>query len=33
MIDWWDWAPIARRMNAEVIRRLKETVSREECGL
>jgi len=27
MIDWWDWAPIARRMNAEVIRRLKERVA------
>jgi predicted nucleotidyltransferase len=27
MIDWWDWAPTARKMNAEVIRRLKEIVA------
>lgn len=30
MIDWWDWAPIARKINAGVIRRLKERVSRGE---
>ena len=24
MIDWWDWAPTARRIEAELIRRLRE---------
>lgn len=28
MIDWYDWAPIARKINAAVIRRLKERVAR-----
>lgn len=27
MIDWWDWAPIARKIEAGVIRHLKEKVS------
>jgi predicted nucleotidyltransferase len=31
MLDWWDWAPIARKMNAVVIRRLKERVSRDQA--
>lgn len=26
MLDWWEWAPTARKINAEVIRRLKERV-------
>jgi predicted nucleotidyltransferase len=26
MIDWWEWAPTAHKINAEVIRRLKEKV-------
>jgi hypothetical protein len=30
MLDWWDWAPIARKINAGLIRRLKERVSRGE---
>jgi len=29
MMDWWDWAPTARRINAEIIRRLKRRAS---CG-
>jgi len=28
MIDWYDWAPIARRINAAVIGRLKDRVAR-----
>jgi predicted nucleotidyltransferase len=24
MLDWWDWAPTARRMHAEAVRRLRE---------
>lgn len=31
MLDWWDWAPIARKINAGVIRRLKERVSRDQA--
>lgn len=27
-VDWWDWAPIARRYNREVIARLREEVRR-----
>ncbi len=27
MVDWWDWAPIARQINAAYIRRLKEQVA------
>ena len=26
MLDWWDWAPYARRINAAAVRRLRETV-------
>ena len=32
MIDWYDWAPIARRINAGVIGRLKDRVARDEAG-
>lgn len=28
MIDWWDWAPIARRIHAAAIHRLREKVAR-----
>lgn len=28
MIDWWDWAPYARRIHAAAVRRLKERASR-----
>lgn len=28
MLDWWDWAPIARRMNAAAVGRLKERLAR-----
>jgi uncharacterized protein len=31
MIDWWEWAPTARKINAEVIRRLKEKASRGQA--
>ena len=31
MVDWWDWAPIARRMHAEAIRRLREKVAHGEA--
>lgn len=31
MIDWWEWAPTARRINAEVIRRLREKASRGQA--
>lgn len=24
MVDWWDWAPIARRMNRAAVARLRE---------
>jgi uncharacterized protein len=27
MVDWWDWAPTARMMQAAAIRRLREVVS------
>jgi predicted nucleotidyltransferase len=27
MVDWWDWAPIARRINRTMIQRLREKVS------
>jgi len=26
MLDWWDWAPYARRIHAAAVRRLRETV-------
>lgn len=28
MIDWWDWAPIARRIHAAAVARLKERLAR-----
>lgn len=28
MLDWWDWAPIARRMNAAAVGRLKKGLAR-----
>jgi hypothetical protein len=31
MIDWYDWAPIARRINAAMIRRLKDRVALDEA--
>lgn len=27
MVDWWDWAPIARRIHTRMIQRLREKVS------
>ena len=27
MVDWWDWAPTARRINATYVRRLREQVA------
>lgn len=27
MVDWWDWAPIARRIHRRMIQRLREKVS------
>jgi predicted nucleotidyltransferase len=27
MVDWWDWAPIARRIHKRMIQRLREKVS------
>ncbi|MGH9361135.1 MAG: type VII toxin-antitoxin system MntA family adenylyltransferase antitoxin [Thermoanaerobaculia bacterium] len=27
MVDWWDWAPTARRIHADYIRRLREHVA------
>ncbi len=27
MVDWWDWAPIARRINGTMIQHLREKVS------
>ncbi len=28
MVDWWDWGPVARKMHAVYVRRLKEQVAR-----
>lgn len=32
MVDWWDWAPTARKIQAAVFQRLRERVKRDKAG-